>query len=69
MSRILFWNDEDICKEIILNENECRFKCNGMCYNNRSKKLGKKCHHRCEDFTEENGQVTLYEKGEKSCTK
>lgn len=59
MSRLIFWNESDIIKESICNEDECRFKCNDICFNNYSKKFGKICHG-CENFVEENNKVEPY---------
>lgn len=53
MSRVLFWNETDIVKIMIYDERECRYKCNGICFNNGSTKtLGKKCHG-CDKFKKE----------------
>lgn len=61
MSRIIFWNDENIIRECIYKDIECRYKCNFICFNNKSKKLGKKCYG-CKDFEEENNNVEPYHK-------
>lgn len=38
-------------KEVIRDENECRHKVNGICFNNRRiKELGKKCYRRCGEW-------------------
>lgn len=61
MSRVIFWNENNdgIQKEIVFDKEECRQKCNGVCYNLYSKKLGKKCHG-CEKFIKENNKVEPY---------
>lgn len=52
MSRVIFWRNGKIVKETIFRRDECRYKCNGICYNNNSKQLGRKC-YKCKDFVEE----------------
>lgn len=60
MSRIIFWHDGNIIRECIYKNEECRYKCNSICFNTKSfKKLGKKCHG-CEDFEEENNKIEPY---------
>ena len=58
MSRIVFWNETNIIGECIYDLDECKYKVNGICFNNMSKNLGRKCHG-CSDFTKE----TRKEKG------
>lgn len=67
MSRIVFWNETDIIGECIYDLEECRWRVNGICFNNMSKKLGRKCHIKgideCKDYVEEdNGNTKGSEK-------
>ena len=60
MSRIIFWSENNnIEKEIVYNKEECKNKCNDICFDCYSKKLGKKCHG-CEKFTQEDNKVEPY---------
>lgn len=60
MSRIIYWNETDIVKETITSKKECKHKVNNICFNNNSKKLGKKCHG-CIDYKKEDNKVEPYE--------
>lgn len=61
MSRIVWYNDENrVTKEIIDRRDECRYKVNKRCYNNRSvKDLGKRCRKgkECEYYQEEREKI------------
>lgn len=59
MSRLIFWNEDEIVRESIYRTDECRYKTNGICFNNLSKNLGRKC-HTCNDFMEEDNKVEPY---------
>lgn len=55
MSRILVINENNI-SIYVDKEYECLYKTNGVCFNNKSKWLGKKCYlnlEKCTDFEEE----------------
>lgn len=52
MSRIIFYKCGKIVKEIVFRKDECRYKRNNICYNNKSKNLGKVCHN-CKDYVKE----------------
>ncbi len=62
MSRLIFWDKDNVKieKEIIYNQNECKYKVNNICSNNKSKKLGKKCHYGCIDFKQEDNNIEPY---------
>lgn len=58
MSRITYFDEKEIEKEKVDKLEECRYKVNGICYNNYGSylKLGKKCHYiknTCTFFIEE----------------
>lgn len=53
MSKVMIWNDTDIIKRIIFDENECKYNYDNICFNNNvTCKLGKKC-HKCKHFIKE----------------
>ncbi len=57
MSRIIMYTEKDrILKEIVEEENECRWKVNNICYNNRNvRTLGKVC-LKCNEGEKEVGK-------------
>lgn len=73
MSRLVFWNEDNIIREIVYMKDECRYKTNSKCFNNKSKKLGTKCYG-CEDYVQEdkeNGTIvygSFLGKEGKDCT-
>lgn len=52
MSRMLIINEKNMCI-YLMDKNECLYKTNDICFNNRCKWLGKKCYNKCDKFEEE----------------
>lgn len=57
MSRFLDITESGNCEIHIYNQEGCRYKTNNMCFNNRCKWYGKKCHYEetCKNFEKERG--------------
>lgn len=57
MSRFIILEEDSSKREVVIDEKECRYKVNSMCFNNYDfKDLGKKCHKKeeCKYFEKEN---------------
>lgn len=44
---------EDNMYIYLKDKNECYYKTNNICFNNKCRWLGKKCYTKCEEFKEE----------------
>ena len=53
MSKRLIWQEDKVEKQVIYDEDECRYKYDDICFNIKiTRKLGKKCHG-CKHFEKE----------------
>ena len=51
MSKFLIIDENNEYVEVEYKKNECDYKVNGICFNNKLiKKLGKKCYKECENM-------------------
>lgn len=56
MSRRTYFNEKNEEKEVIYRIDECRYKVNGICYNNVGAgylHFGKKCYRNCDKMVQE----------------
>lgn len=58
MSRWLLIGEDEFgeskYKDIVIDEKECRYKVNGICFNNNiMEKLGKKCYKKCGGYVKD----------------
>ena len=46
-------------KDIVIDEEECRYKVNNICFNNNiTEKLGKKCYKKCGEYIRDEKNIT-----------